>query len=485
MSLFRKTSKKTFESELKQLTSGTNILEFKGELLNYNITIASGGFGKVYKASYKSLNIAVKKIMKYNAKQLVREIQISKRFGHPNIPRLLGIVRHSESQNDYKNRKTAKSLFKYTNPFESLERSFDSEKKPSTSIENDNQLFISKSTSQNCSSFLEITDTNDLNNKSDVECLKHDNDVDHLKHDYPFDKSQSNPIKKERGNSFYELSSNKKSMFLPQRPDFDIVFEFIKGMTLLDLIHSFEEISELEKILMLLNFTHILEYFHSNNIIHRDLKPANILVNEYRELILLDFGISKQRSKETTQTIRIGTINYMAPENFNMDEQKKNTAGEFINDEDETDENAILVTQSCISTKVDIWGFGCIAHELFTKIKPWTNKFKASQKIISCLYSKKKFPIDKSIYSKPYLKKLLEKCFEINPAHRIDIKQARFILLEYLFDKVSKGIRDNTFHQNNELNIKSHSIYEKCRIYLEEYYKLRQKNFRTSIGLMK
>ena len=48
MSLFRKTSKKTFESELKQLTSGTNILEFKGELLNYNITIASGGFGKVY-----------------------------------------------------------------------------------------------------------------------------------------------------------------------------------------------------------------------------------------------------------------------------------------------------------------------------------------------------------------------------------------------------------------------------------------------------
>ena len=176
MSLFRKTSKKTFESELKQLTSGTNILEFKGELLNYNITIASGGFGKVYKASYKSLNIAVKKIMKYNAKQLVREIQISKRFGHPNIPRLLGIVRHSESQNDYKNRKTAKSLFKYTNPFESLQRSFDSEKKPSTSIENDNQLFISKSTSQNCSSFLEITDTNDLNNKSDVECLKHDND---------------------------------------------------------------------------------------------------------------------------------------------------------------------------------------------------------------------------------------------------------------------------------------------------------------------
>jgi serine/threonine-protein kinase len=62
-----------------------------------------------------------------------------------------------------------------------------------------------------------------------------------------------------------------------------------------------------------------LSYAHNQLIIHRDLKPANILIDENRQVKLLDFGIAKLVDEENvnnTQT-QIFTPNYAAPEQIN------------------------------------------------------------------------------------------------------------------------------------------------------------------------
>ncbi len=57
-----------------------------------------------------------------------------------------------------------------------------------------------------------------------------------------------------------------------------------------------------------------LETAHKTGTLHRDIKPANVLVNDYGEPQLSDFGIAHIKGGyETASGFFTGTINFMAP----------------------------------------------------------------------------------------------------------------------------------------------------------------------------
>ena len=61
----------------------------------------------------------------------------------------------------------------------------------------------------------------------------------------------------------------------------------------------------------------ILNYTHHRNppVIHRDIKPSNILLDDAKNIYLIDFGSVQTLKTEGTITI-VGTYGYMPPEQF-------------------------------------------------------------------------------------------------------------------------------------------------------------------------
>jgi serine/threonine protein kinase len=59
-----------------------------------------------------------------------------------------------------------------------------------------------------------------------------------------------------------------------------------------------------------------LQYAHENNVVHCDVKPENMLLSQDNEVLLSDFGIARAVQNSVSTQDAVGTIHYMAPEQF-------------------------------------------------------------------------------------------------------------------------------------------------------------------------
>jgi serine/threonine-protein kinase len=94
-----------------------------------------------------------------------------------------------------------------------------------------------------------------------------------------------------------------------------------------------------------------LEAAHEQGIIHRDLKPGNIKVSEDGKIKVLDFGLGKATTPDSTKMsqegVILGTPVYMSPEQARGKPVDKRT---------------------------DIWAFGCCLYEALTGNLPFQGK---------------------------------------------------------------------------------------------------------------
>jgi serine/threonine protein kinase len=102
-----------------------------------------------------------------------------------------------------------------------------------------------------------------------------------------------------------------------------------------------------------------LEFLHRNGIIHRDLKPQNILVRNTINgpvAAITDFGISKlQDSDNTSSSVLMGTLQYMAPEQLDPEH---------------------YAIHGRINFNLDYWYFGNIVYELVKGHSLFTREIK-------------------------------------------------------------------------------------------------------------
>lgn len=95
-----------------------------------------------------------------------------------------------------------------------------------------------------------------------------------------------------------------------------IVMEYVKGMDLKRYIREKFPMQNRRVVEIMEQVLSAISLAHEHQIIHRDLKPQNILVNEYGEVKITDFGIAIALSETSiTQTnTLLGSVHYLSPE---------------------------------------------------------------------------------------------------------------------------------------------------------------------------
>jgi eukaryotic-like serine/threonine-protein kinase len=88
-----------------------------------------------------------------------------------------------------------------------------------------------------------------------------------------------------------------------------------------------------------------LHYAHGQGVLHRDVKPGNLLLDPHGAVWVTDFGLAKQLDQEglTSTGDILGTLQYMAPENF----------------------------QGRVDARSDVYGLGVTLYELLTLEPPF------------------------------------------------------------------------------------------------------------------
>ncbi len=95
------------------------------------------------------------------------------------------------------------------------------------------------------------------------------------------------------------------------------VMEFVDGADLHHLIHG-PGLEPQQALELTVQICEALHYAHEQGVIHRDIKPPNVLINKEGKAKLADFGLARPLVPENTATMSqfMGTLNYMAPEQF-------------------------------------------------------------------------------------------------------------------------------------------------------------------------
>ncbi len=119
------------------------------------------------------------------------------------------------------------------------------------------------------------------------------------------------------------------------------VTKLVQGLRLDEFSARTESIAE--RLRVFLKICDAVAYAHSKNVLHRDLKPANVMVGEFGEVLILDWGTARHHEKETAYTAGHGTMGYMSPE------QQRGDA---------------------LTERADIYSLGATLYALLTRMDP-------------------------------------------------------------------------------------------------------------------
>ncbi len=198
--------------------------------------------------------------------------------------------------------------------------------------------------------------------------------------------------------------------------------KFVEGRTLSSIVKehplggmSSGRIAELLDIVI--RVCDALAFSHNRGILHCDLKPANIMVGDFGQVYLMDWGMARNyREDPTPSGGRIyGTLGFMAPEQ---------ARGEPLD------------------PRADVFGVGAILYYLFARKAPFRRPL-MEQSLYAAMSSKRSHIGEAAPHCPPRLQAIIERAMAPDPADRFgSATELRNALARYLRGKMDFPRRD-------------------------------------------
>ena len=223
--------------------------------------------------------------------------------------------------------------------------------------------------------------------------------------------------------------------FYSNDENYCIIMENCKGGSLFNEINTNGPFGEDYTAYVMYQLFSAIRYYNELNIIHRDLKPENVLIsnknkiNNFPNIKICDFAMSKIAEKQSVQNKVVGSIYYVAPEVLN---QKYNE-------------------------KCDLWSCGVIMYCLLSKRVPFSGVFNDEiiEKIKKGEYDTKTPPLDKL---SPNALDLLQKLLTLDVDKRITVQEAlnHPFIKEHNSKELYNKIQDEKIAQKLLTNLKNY-----------------------------
>ena len=153
-------------------------------------------------------------------------------------------------------------------------------------------------------------------------------------------------------------------------------------------------------------------FLHGMGIAHLDLKPANILLNDEKEILVTDFGISNDRAGVEYIKAQQATVAFAAPE---------------------------ILMRLSFQVEPDIFALGVLLYQLATGKLPFMGRTK--MEMAAHILESESFPPDiiPAYYSNEFLS-LIEECLVKERKNRIKIQEVLTRLDKMHFEYSTKGV---------------------------------------------
>ena len=186
--------------------------------------------------------------------------------------------------------------------------------------------------------------------------------------------------------NLYNVINSKNSIYL--------IMEYIKGTELFSYVNDKKRLNEAEACHYYQQIISGIEYLEKLKIVHRDIKLENIIIEDNKNVKIIDFGLSNIYPKNNILFSSCGSPCYASPE--------------------------MIMGKNYSGSGTDIWSSGIVLFAMLCGYLPFTDvdEQKLYKKIME---GKIYFPQNISKLAKDLLKKLLN----INPLKRININKIK------------------------------------------------------------